>query len=93
MGLVEHILRTTAPDSPHRKQDQEAWRAAVTAFCRDVRFVKLSILDAPAPETDEGVVLFRAELRDSGRDVSFEELSRFVRVDGGWFYDRAITDR
>lgn len=85
-GNVDYIVRTTHPDSPHADPDHAAWRDALRAFCTATRFEGLSILDAPPAEGDRGTVTFRAALRQGDVDASFEERSRFVRVDGRWMY-------
>lgn len=85
-GDVEHVMRTTHPDSPHHQADRSAWAAEIAAFTRSVRFAGLTLLDTPEPDGDEAFVSFRATLLRDGQDVGFAERSRFVRVDGAWRY-------
>lgn len=85
MGLVAHLQRTTHADSPHRQDDLAAWGEELATFCRKTRFVGLRILDTSGDE-HEALVRFHAELAQGDRDVSFEEHSRFLRVDGHWQY-------
>lgn len=85
-GLVDYIIATTDPAGPQWDPDTEGWRARILAFCQDTRFEGLRILDAPPPGTDEGFVTFEATLIQDGRNASFTERSRFVRVEGTWRY-------
>ena len=90
LGDVDYIMKTTAAISPHREQDSEAWRLSIQAFCEGVRFVSLTVLDADYPGGDVAYVRFRVDLRQGLKKVGFEEHSRFVKLDGVWFYDRGV---
>ena len=81
IGDVGYVRRTWAGRPP----DEAAWRADVRAWCEAVEFVGLRVIEA-AEDGDAARVVFHAELRSGGRDVSFGEASRFVRVDGRWLY-------
>ena len=85
-GLVDYLMDTTHPDSPHHGADREQWAKELDNFCRLTRFEGLTILDAPPHEGDAGTVTFRAGLSHEGRDTSFTERSTFLRVDGRWLY-------
>lgn len=82
---LAHLVRTTAPDSPHRIADPERWRAELLAFCEATSFDGLEIRSS-SEEGDRGEVTFFATLSRDGRDVSFGERSRFVRHEGRWTY-------
>ncbi|MCB9683758.1 MAG: hypothetical protein H6735_01795 [Alphaproteobacteria bacterium] len=82
---LAHLVRTTAPTSPHRGADPEAWRADLLAFCESTSFDGLEIR-ATSEEGDHGEVTFFATLTRGGQDVSFGERSRFVRQEGRWTY-------
>ncbi len=84
-GLVEYIMATTHPDGPHQEDDPGAWADGIRAFTSNHRFVGLTILDHEE-SGDEGWVSFRAGLELAGEDASFSERSRFLRVEGRWFY-------
>lgn len=85
-GLVDYVVETTDPEGPQWEPDRAGWRERIAAFCAATRFVGLAILDAPPPSGDEGFVTFRAVLTQGGRDATFTERSRFLRVDGRWRY-------
>lgn len=84
-GAVDHVMATTAPESPHRGPDPARWRAELRAWCAAVVFEGLDV-QGSATDGDRGTVTFRARLRAGERDASFGERSRFVRRDGRWFY-------
>lgn len=85
VGAVDHLMRTTAPDSPHFEPDARAWRADLVEYCRRVSFDGLDVL-AAKEDGDVGQVRFFARLSVDGADASFGEDSRFVRRDGRWWY-------
>jgi uncharacterized protein YchJ len=87
-GHAEHLMRTTAPASPHWQADAGQWREDLQIYMSMIDFQGLTVLDA-REEGDRGDVRFFATLRhaDMGTDVSFGEHSRFVRDEGGrWLY-------
>ena len=85
LGLTDYILATTDPSGPHFEADTAAWRASVSRFSTETRFLGLSVIHA-TEAGDEGEVRFVASLEREGRDVSFGETSRFRRVAGRWLY-------
>lgn len=72
LGLVNYLIET---ETTH--QD----RSAIEAFCREVDFLGLEIIEA----VDDWVV-FRAILSKEGQDCSFTEKSYFQKIDGKWKY-------
>ena len=84
-GAVDHVMATTAPESPHRRPDPASWRAELLAFCDGVSFDGLEVR-AASEDGDRGEVAFFARLSAGDRDVSFGERSRFVRRAGRWLY-------
>lgn len=50
------------------------------------KWLSLEVLDAPAPEGDDGLVRYRARGRTSRGAFRMTERSRFVRRGGRWFY-------
>ena len=87
-GLAEYILDTTAP-GPQAQDDRRAWLESVRTFSRNTRFIRLKVTES-VEDGDEGFVTFFATLEQAGRDVSFGERSRFVRVDGRWLYHSGV---
>ena len=91
VGAVEYLIETTDPAGPQWRDDRSAWADEIEQFCRHTRFEKLSVRSASAHE-EHGEVHFFAKLSRGGEDVSFEERSRFTRVDGRWLYHSGIVD-
>lgn len=85
-STVGHLIATTAPDSPHRSSDLAGWRADLTAWCAVARFDGLTVFGSGTDDDDHGWVTFFARITVDGQDRSFGERSRFVRIDGRWFY-------
>jgi len=85
VGDVGHLIRTTAPDSPHAQPDVDAWTRELTAYCRSVKLHGLTVSHAEQ-DGDRGVVRFFARIQSGRRDVSFGERSTFVRDHGWWLY-------
>jgi SEC-C motif-containing protein len=82
---VSYLIRTTHPDGPHWRPDTAAWKAELAGYCEQVEFRGLRVEHAEAAG-DEGRVRFHATLAHGGRDLSFGEDSRFLRVGGRWLY-------
>ncbi len=85
-GLASFVMETTSPAGAAFETDASAWQRSIQAFSDQTRFVGLEVL-AVSEAGAEGQVEFRATLDQGGRDASFTERSRFVRVDGRWLYD------
>lgn len=83
-GLVDYLMQTTAPGPQHRS-DAEAWAQEIRSFCASTTFRGLEIREF-LPGESEAFVAFFATLDQGGRDASFGERSRFVRVNGRWAY-------
>jgi SEC-C motif-containing protein len=81
-GAVGHLMRTTAPSSPHWQPDARAWHEELERYCAHVSFEGLEVRSAGEDE-----VTFFARLRVGEQDASFGERSRFVRdSEGRWLY-------
>lgn len=85
LGLVDYIMATTHPDSPHRVDPEQRWISELSAFSLGTRFTSLKILEA-SEQGDEGLVHFLAELQQAGRRAPMEERSIFRKRDGRWLY-------
>ena len=84
-GAVGHVMRTTAPESPHARPDPVAWQRELVEYCEAVDFLGLTVLSAEEHGA-VGRVQFHAKLAAHGRDLSFTEESTFVKRDGRWLY-------
>ena len=91
LNLPDFLMATTAPDNPGYRHDSRRWRQELRGYCRRTRFHGLTILKVVGgSKPDEGYVTFRARLISGGRDGSFTERSRFVRVDNRWLYHSGV---
>jgi len=86
IGHTAHLMRTTHPDSPHRRSDRVAWRDELVRYCEAARFTGLEVVDAPPPHRGEGYVEFRATFELGGQPRLQAERSRFLRHEGRWAY-------
>ncbi|AKV00726.1 hypothetical protein AKJ09_07389 [Labilithrix luteola] len=91
LGLGDYLVDTLASTHPdHESPRQELARALSRARERQ-RFLGLRILHTEEDEGGErGEVLFYARIFERGHDVSFAELSTFVREDGAWRYAEGV---
>ena len=92
LNLPDYIMRTTHPFNEGFKSDQEEWRREIAFFCASTQFCGLSI-ESFHEDGDAGEVTFRAQLKQSGEDVSFTEISAFEKVQGRWLYRSGMFRR
>jgi SEC-C motif-containing protein len=85
LGKVAYVISTTHPDSPHARDDRQAWADELRAYCDAVRFTGLEVL-SHGTDDEGGHVHFRAHLLGPGGPSVQEERSRFAKVDGRWAY-------
>lgn len=85
LNKPEYIIATTHPLNPLYQQDHHLWRSQIVSFCKQTRFKKLEILRVEEQE-NSAFVTFIAHLEQNHRNVSFQEKSRFEKVDGKWLY-------
>jgi SEC-C motif-containing protein len=85
LGQVDYLVST---HDPSKGPDREA----IARWAREAEFTSLVIVSTRAggPSDDSGVVEFIAQFRENGRDRQHHERSRFVRIDGRWYYVDAI---
>ena len=86
---IDHIIKTTHPDSPHYQVNRKEWWNQIEAFCEGFEFVGLTIHDSET-STSSGWVEFTAHLKQGEEDASFTERSRFFFQNGAWLYHSAI---
>ncbi len=85
LGRGEYLVRTLASTHPDLRLPHDELVRQLGKLRERRRFMGLRIVHAGATETD-GEVLFLASVFERGQDLSFAELSRFVREDGAWRY-------
>jgi len=85
LGLGGYLIDTLAWDHPERALPREALARELGRTHETQKFLGLRIVETSS-NGDEGEVLFVARIFERGRDLSFAELSRFVREDGAWRY-------
>lgn len=89
LGKGAYLYDTLAKDHPDRQHAPEDAERVVTSLSRmkdKQRFLGLTIVHAAGAE-----VLFVAKIFEQGRDVSFAELSEFVKEEDGWKYASGLV--
>ena len=84
-GLVDYIIMTTHPENPPLKESEKKRRENIIQFSRTTQFSGLEIVEFIDGEK-EAFVTFKAKLFQNGADASFQEKSRFLKVNGKWLY-------
>jgi len=83
-GLWSYLEQTRYPDG----QELSAWYK--TKFMHDeISWTKLDILDAKKGDScdEEGEVSFIAHYVENGEQKTLQEVSRFIKEEGKWFYN------
>lgn len=93
LGNVRYIMETTHPDSPYYQKNKSAWIKSLKTYTTQTAFIGLQVHEATSGEDEKtGFVSFTAILLQNGRNASFTEKSRFLRVNNRWLYvDGEIT--
>lgn len=91
LHLADYIMRTTHPHNPSYCPDAQRWRKEILKSYHTTDFYGLKILDFIDGE-QEAFVTFTAFLKNDGRNISFTEKSRFLKVGNQWFYESGILD-
>jgi len=81
-GNAKYIIDTTHPNNPDFTSDIKAWLTSIMEFSKHTEFLSLEILEFIEAD-EEAFVTFKATL--SGGDMV--EKSRFLKVNGSWFYE------
>jgi uncharacterized protein YchJ len=81
LGLGGYLVETLAASHPDRRVPADALARELAQVKHRQRFMGLRIVHA---EGDQ--VLFDARIFEKGNNVSFAELSTFVREGGAWRY-------
>ncbi len=80
-GDAEYLWRTLHPRHEDRAHPKEQVVRALKTNARNLKFMRLTILQA-----DGERVLFHAAVFEKGKDRSFVELSTFAHDGTGWRY-------
>lgn len=78
LGLGDYLITSWHPGSRPAELDLSTPPLA--------KWIGLKIVSTALQDADHGTVHFIARCRVGGRAERLEELSRFVREDGRWFY-------
>lgn len=82
VGDASYIIKTTHPNNPDYSEDTKSWKESIELFSNKTEFLGLEIVEFIDGE-EEAFVTFKAKL--SSGDM--EEKSRFLKVNGRWFYE------
>jgi SEC-C motif-containing protein len=93
VGNADYIIDTTHPANPGYTTERQTWKEDIARFCTLTQFISLEVLaTADGTTPDEAFVEFRATLTQLGKDASFTERSKFLRIDGKWLYVAGVID-
>ncbi|AXH10992.1 hypothetical protein CP960_10730 [Malaciobacter halophilus] len=82
---VDYIIKTTHYENPEFTLNKKRWQNDIFNFCSYTDFKNLEILESEDGQ-EESFVTFKATLYQNNLDASFTEKSRFLKVDGNWYY-------
>jgi len=85
LSKADYIMETTHPLNPDFAENSQSWKKDIMNFCDYTDFVNLEVYETQEGE-DESFVTFKAILTQDNLDASFSEKSRFLKVNGKWFY-------
>ena len=89
LGLVDFIMDTTHPDSPHYEERTVRWRAGLEAYVLRSQFGNLEILEA-----EGDTVKYTAHIESlTGYSADVTEECTFEQVDGQWRYLDGIVEQ
>ncbi len=84
-GLAQYIIETTHSESPYFLVNKKQWLSDILAFCKQISFDALEILETKNGDP-EAFVTFVAYLSKDGKDLTFTEKSRFLKQGHAWKY-------
>ena len=82
---IDYIIDTTHFNNPEFTQNRKRWQNDILNFCSYTDFQNCEILES-IDGKEESFVTFKATLYQNNLDASFTEKSRFLKVDGKWYY-------
>lgn len=78
-------MQTTHPLNSDFKVNTKTWGKEIRQFSQEYSFEKLTILEFVDNDT-QSFVTFTAQISLNGKDCSFTEKSKFVKIDKNWLY-------
>ena len=88
-GRADWIMASTHPAGPHYDGDPARWRREIEAFCRDVSFDRLEVLETESRD-GRGMVDFRAHLSKGEEATVMAERSLFLHDGQRWLYHSGL---
>jgi SEC-C motif-containing protein len=85
LNLVDYIIATTHPASPHYAEDQSSWKHELSDFAKNTTFHRLEVRNFKE-KGPLATVTFTAYLFEGPKDSTFTERSYFEKVKGQWLY-------
>ena len=85
LGMADYIMGTTHPKYGAYQHDKKSWKKQILAFSNGATFRKLEILSDHEGDI-EAFVTFTAYLDREGDDITYTELSRFIKEGDRWLY-------
>ena len=85
---VKYIIKTTDVNNPDYTPEFKAWQDDLLEFCNNSQFKGLKILDF-IEENEISYVKFHVNVFIQGKDQSFTEKSKFVKINNAWLYHSA----
>lgn len=86
---VDYIIKTTHPDNLDYTENRPMWAISLLQFCHSSTFWGLDILEF-SEKNEEAFVTFFAHIKQGEKETSFQEKSRFLKIEGRWLYRSAV---
>ena len=85
LNKTDYIIETTHPNNPDYTMNIDSWKKDIMNFSEYTDFIKLEIYETIEGKK-ESFVHFKATLKQGDLDASFNENSRFLKVNEKWLY-------
>jgi len=82
---VKYIINTTDVNNPDYTIQTESWTNDLLEFCNTSEFKNLDIIEF-IDDSKESFVKFHVTLFINGKDNSFTEKSKFIKLKDKWLY-------
>lgn len=87
IGNIEYIINTTHKENPdYTSTEIIKWKESIKDFMDSTTFKSLEILNNKTYDDNNANVTFKANLSQTGLDISFTEKSYFEKVNNKWLY-------